>query len=610
MRTRFIYILALTLLPLSLFGQEVEFKASAPNSVVQGERFQLVYSINEKGENIRVPDMNEFEILMGPTTSQRSQVRIINGDVSREQEYSYTYILKANQTGTFTVPAATIEVDGEKHESNSLSIEVIEEEEGSTDQQTEEQATGTIGDDDLFVKMTPNKSNVYRGQPVLLTTKIFTRVNLEGISDIQHPAFREFIAEDIEEEQNIEWSLENVDGKTYRVGTYNKKVLYPQESGNINIEPISFEFLVRMRQKRQSNNVFDNFFDTHRTIKKTVTSDDVSLNVNSLPSSPGNFSGFVGTLDMDVDVSKRQVKRGDGITVTTRFTGTGNMKVTDAPDIEIPADFDEFDPKSSSDLKITTNGHQGTRTFEQLIIPRHAGTFEIPAIEYVYFDPERVSYQTLKSDPITIEVERSEGSGTDDTTSAQGSTSGRNRERVQVLGRDIRYIHTSPPSLKPANTFLFGTWKFALGYIIPLIVFIILSVIYRQKIKENANTQLKKTKQANKVARKKLKKAAKHLKSGNKEAFYLELSKGLWGYISDKLIIPVAELTSDKIRQKLADNGAQEENINRLLDIMETCEFARYAPSGNESEREDLYKTAVDVISKLENNLKNIRKTK
>ncbi|MGM0376296.1 MAG: BatD family protein, partial [Bacteroidota bacterium] len=386
MKTRFLYILALALLPLSLHGQEVEFKASAPNSVVQGERFQLVYTVNQEGENIRVPDMNEFDILMGPTTSQRSQVRIVNGDVSREQEFSYTYILKANQKGTFKIPAATIEVDGEKHESNSVSIEVIEEQEGSTGQDTEEQSTGTIGDEDLFVTMTPNKSSVYRGQPVMLTTKIYTRVNLEGISNIEHPSFREFIAEDLEEEQNIEWSMENVDGKTYRAGTYNRKILYPQKTGNINIEPISFEFMVRMRQKRQSNNVFDNFFDTHRTVKKTVTSDDVALNVKSLPPSPGNFSGFVGNLDMNVDVSKKQVKTGDGITITTQLSGTGNMKVMDAPELSIPSDFDEFDPKTSSNLETTTSGHKGTKTFEQLIIPRHAGTYEIPAIAEM---PER-----------------------------------------------------------------------------------------------------------------------------------------------------------------------------------------------------------------------------
>lgn len=556
--------------------------------------------------------MDEFEKLMGPTTSQRSQVQIINGEVSREQEYSYTYILKANQTGTFEIPAATIEVDGEKYESNSLSIEVIEGKEGDNGQEaTSSGESGSISDDDIFVTMTADKSTVYRDQPVLLTTKIYTRVNLEGISDIDHPSFKDFITEDMDEEDNIQWSMENVDGKTYRVGTYNKKILFPQKSGNINIEPISFEFLVRMRQSRQSNNVFDNFFDTHRTVKKTVTSDGLSLNVNSLPSpAPDNFSGIVGDLQMNVDVSRNQVKTGDGITITTELSGTGNMKMADAPEIDIPSDFDIFDPNSSSDLTTTTSGHKGTRTFEQLIIPRHSGTFEIPPVKYSYFDPSRGEYRTLNSDPITIEVERSgDGSGEDSARSRSGP-SGRNRERVQVLGKDIRYIKTGPASLKPANTFVFGSWPFAMGYLIPLLLFIIISVVYRQKIKENANTQLKKTKRANKIARKRLKKAAHLLKTGDKEAFYEELSKGLWGYISDKLTIPVAELTSDNVRQELERNGAEENNILRLMGILDTCEYARYAPSGDESQREDLYKSSVEVISKLENNLKNIKKKK
>ena len=607
MKTRFINILIFALLPLSLWSQETEFEASAPNSVIKGNRFQLVYSVNQEGENLRVPDMDEFEILMGPTTSQRSQVQIINGDVNREQTFSYTYILKANQTGSFTIPPATIEVDGEKYESNSVTIKVVE---GDPDaeQKTGTQSSATIGDEDLFLTMTPNRTSVYRDQPLLLTTKIYTRVNLEGISDIQHPTFREFIAEDLKEDQNIQWSLENVEGKTYRVGTYNQKILYPQKSGNIRIEPISIEFLVRIRQTRQSNNVFENFFDTHRTVKKTATSEPVTINVKSLPPAPTGFSGFVGNLDMNVEVSQKQVKTGDGITITTQLSGTGNMKVTEAPKIEVPADFDTFDPKSSTNLSVTSSGHQGTKTFEQLIIPRHEGTFEIPALEYVYFDPDQGRYRTLNNNPVTIEVESS-GEGTT-ATAPTSSPSQQNREQVQMLGRDIRYIKTGTPHLKSANTFFFGTWRFALGYIIPLLLFAIISIIYRQKIKENANIQLKKTKQANKMARKKLKKAAHHLKSGNKESFYEELSKGLWGYISDKLLTPVAELTSDKIRQELIDHGANEENTNRLLEILETCEFARYAPAGGESEREDLYKSAVEVVSRLENNLKKIKKTK
>lgn len=600
------YLLFILLLfPLVLVAQDVEFSATAPGSVEEDQRFQLVFKVNKSGSNLRAPELENFQILMGPTTSQRSQVQIINGKVSREEEYTYTYILKGNAQGTFTIPPATIEVDGKKYESNSLIITVVEagEEPAQTPGVTENQS-GAVGDDDLYITMRANKTSVYQDQPVLLTTKIYTRVNLEGISDIQHPTFRNFIAEDLTGSENIEWSLENIKGKTYRVGTYNQKIVYPQTSGQMKIEPISIEFLVRIRQTRQSNNIFDNFFDTHRTVRRTVTSDGVTINVKPLPSpKPDHFSGVVGKLDMEVSVSKNQVKVNDGVTLKTVISGTGNLKVAGSPNVNFPSDFDVFDPNTSSNLSITANGNKGSKTYEQLIIPRHPGTFEIPPVEYVYFDPSIEQYRTLRSQQITIEVE---SNGEMAATGNQQSTgpAAANREGIKFVGKDIRYIKTNKINLQPINTFFLGSWKFVLGYLVPLVLFIIISLVYRQKIKENANISLKKTRQANKVARKRLKKAAHHLKSGNNEAFYEELSKGLWGYISDKLVIPLSDLNTDNIRQELESNGAQADNIEKLLEILDTCEYARYAPAGEPAKKEGLYQASIDVISKLENNLK------
>ncbi len=603
MKSYFLFILLL--IPFALPAQDVEFKATGPNSVEEGRRFQLVYRVNKSGSNLLLPELDNFDVLMGPTTSQRSQVQIINGKVSREEEYTYTYILKANAQGTFTIPAATIEVDDKKYKSNSLEINVVEagqepvQTPGSTNNES-----GAIGDDDLYITMTANKTRVYQNQPILLTTKIYTRVNLEGISDIQHPTFRNFIAEDITGEGNIEWSLENINGRTYRVGTYNQKVIFPQTSGLLKIEPVSIEFLVRIRQTRQSNNIFDNFFDTHRTVRRTVTSKGVTLNVNPLPSpQPDNFSGVVGNVDLDVSLTKNKANVNDGITVKTVISGIGNLKMAGEPEINIPPDFDVFDPNSTSNLSITARGHKGSKAYEQLIIPRHAGTFEIPPVEYVYFDPDLGQYRTLSSQNISIQVASNGQEATTGTEQARGPGAA-NRESVKFVGKDIRYIKTEESKLQPVNTFFFGSWKFILGYLIPLLLFIAISLIYRQKIKENANLSLKKTKQANKMARKRLKKAAHHLKSGNNEAFYEELSKGLWGYISDKLSIPLADLNLDNIRQELETNGAQSDNTEKLIEILDTCEYARYAPAGEASKKEGLYQSAIEVISKLESNLK------
>jgi len=601
-------LLFLSVMSISLKSeaQDVQFKASAPNAVVQGQKFQLVYSVNSEGQDLRVPDMSPFNILMGPTMSQRSSVQIINGKVNREQEYSYTYILKSEQTGTFTIPPATIEINGKQYQSNSVTIKVVEAEDEATRSQqgtTDDASSGAISESDLYITMQANKTNVYQYQPVLITTKIYTRVNLEGISDIQHPSFRSFIAEDLTKDERIEWTLENINGKTYQVGTYNRKIVYPQRSGTLKIEPISIEFLVRIRQSRQSTNIFEDFFDTHRTIKKTVTSDGLTIHVNPLPSpQPDNFSGFVGHLDMSVSASKKTVNVNDGVTIKTLLSGTGNLQTAGDPEISFPPDFDVFDPEITSNYSATVDGHKGTKTYEQLIIPRHSGTFKIPAVEYVYFDPAVGQYRTLRSRPIVIQVE---GENPEPTRTPGITSPGvSNRESVQFLGQDIRYIKTKPGRLKPASTFFFGSWKFYLGYIIPFVLFVLISILYRQKIKENANLQLKKTKRANKMARKRLKKAARNLKSGNNEAFYEELSKGLWGYLSDKLAIPIADLSRDNIRLELEKHGAQKDNIDKLLDILDACEYARYSPAGAESQRENLYTEAVNVISRLERSIK------
>ncbi len=609
MKSPTLFILAFLLLHISAFSQDVKFSASAPSTVKQDSRFQLVYSVNQEASDLRLPDLKAFQILMGPSTSSRTQMNIINGKVNRDQEFSFTFILKANQKGTFTIPPASIEIDGKKYESNPLTIEVIEGDPAQVPSNTQNPGqeapidNSAASDDEVFISMTANKSSVYQSEPILITTKIFTRVNLEGISDITNPNFRDFIAENLTTNQDIQWSLQNVNGKTYRVGTYNQKILFPQKSGTLTIDPTSMEFLIRQRQARQSTNIFDDFFDSYRTVKRRVSSKSLKITVKSLPSpQPEGFSGVVGKIDMVVSASKKQAKINDGITIKTVISGLGNLKLAEAPQLTIPADFDVFDPNVSNNLTQTSLGTKGSKTFEQLIIPRHSGTFEIPSVTYSFFNPSSGRYQTLKSQPIVLEIEKSEGEQTSGPEITRpGST---NRESIQFLGEDIRFIKSPTSRLKPANTFLFGTWPFTLGYLIPALMFIVIFFIYKKKIKENANVRLMRTKRANKLARKRLKKAAQLLKAGQSEAFYEELSKGLWGYISDKLSIPGSELTRDNVRQILSKNAAPEENIEGLLQILDTCEFARYSPASEERERENLYKQAIEIISKLENNLK------
>ncbi|ASB50529.1 BatD protein [Alkalitalea saponilacus] len=604
-----IYILALLAVWTSALAQETEFKATAPSTVVQGNRFQLVYTINKEANDIRVPDITDFQILMGPTISQSSSVQIVNNQVSRSTQYSYTYVLRADNTGRFTIPAASIQVNGQRVQSNPVTIEVIESEADAPATQPGQQpqpSGGTLTDEDIYITMTANKSEVWQDEPLVVTTRIYTRVNLEGISDVRQPELRNFLVEELESESgSIQWSMENIRGRNYRVGTFNQRVLYPQTTGRITIEPTSIEFLVRQRQARQSHSIFGDFFDSYRTVRKRVSTDPINIQVKPLPSPrPANFSGVVGNISLNVTASSTDVKVNDGITVRAEISGTGNHRLARNPQFNFPPDFDIFDPNISNNIRQTAQGGRGTRTIETLIIPRHAGTFEIPQVEYSFFNPSTGRYQTLRSEPITINVERT--AGVSDATTPVAASPGRaaTRENVRVLGQDIRFIRTSPMVLQPGNVFLFGSRLFVLAYVVPIILFFIIFFLNKKRIKENADVQKVRNRRANRIARKNLKKSAQLLKKGDQEGFYEELARALWGYTSDKLSIPRAELNKDNARNILINSGAEEQISDEFLGIIDTCEYARYSPQNDHSERDELYKKTLTTISKLEQQLK------
>lgn len=592
----------------SLKAEEVEFKANAPSTVIQGSRFQLIYTINKSANEIRIPDIPDFQILMGPSISQSSSTQIINNQISRSVQYSYTYVLRADDVGTFNISPAKIETEGNIVESNSLTIEVIpaDDADRSPQQQQQTESTdGALSDDDLFITMTANKSEVWQEEAILVTTKIYTRVNLEGISDISLPELRDFLVENLEsDEGSIQWSMENIRGLNYRVGTFNQRVLYPQSSGQLTIIPTSIEFLIRQRQARQSHSIFGDFFDSYRTVRKRVTSNSLNIQVKALPSPrPAGYSGIVGNISLNVSPSDTDVKINDGITVKAEISGTGNHRLALNPKFDFPADFDVFEPNVKNNIRQTAQGGRGTKTIETLIIPRYAGIFTIPSVEYSFFNPATGRYQTIKSNPITLNVE---GSQIESEDAFISSSPGRaaNRENVQMLGQDIRFIRTSPMLLHPVDSFLFGSKTFILGYVIPLFLFIIIYFFNRKRIKENADIQRVKNKKANKIARKRLKRSALLLQKGDQEGFYEELVKALWGYISDKLSISRAELNKDNVRNILISSGGEEILSDEFLRILDTCEYARYSPQNDHKERDELYKKALTTISKLEGQLK------
>ena len=589
-------------------ADKVRFVAEAADVVVSGDQVRLVFTVNSQDiKDFRAPSIKGFDVLMGPSRSQQSSIQIINGKRTSNSSTAFTYILLAGNPGTYTIPAASVEVNGEKVFSNAISIKVLPQDQtsgnsgnngGGSASSSRSQAAGSrISANDLFITATASKTTVHEQEAILLTYKVYTVVNLRQLYG-KMPDLKGFHTQEVELPQQKTFTLEHYKGRNYNTTVWSQYVLFPQQTGKLEIPSITFDGVVA--QQTISDDPFDAFFNGggYVEVKKKITTPKVVINVQPLPAKPAGFSGAVGEFKLASSINATDVKTNDAVTIKLTLSGTGNMKLIGTPEVKFPQDFEIYDPKVTDDYKLTNSGLTGTKTFEYLAIPRHAGNFTIPAIEFTYFDLKSNSYKTLKTEAYNLKVAKGQGNAD------QVISDFTNKESVKLLGKDIRFIKLGDSSLRPKGDFFFGTVGYYLCYLIPLLLFVVFAVIYRQKALENANVAKVKTKKANKVATRRMKLAGKLLAENKKNEFYDEVLKALWGYISDKLSIPVSQLSKDNIEAELTNYGVQEALIAEFIGVLNECEYARYAP-GNENEAMDkVYSASVEVISKMENSIK------
>ena len=589
-------------------ADKVRFVAEAADVVVSGDQVRLVFTVNSQDiKDFRAPSIKGFDVLMGPSRSQQSSIQIINGKRTSSSSTAFTYILLAGNPGTYTIPAASVEVNGEKVFSNAISIKVLPQDQtsgnsgnngGGSASSSRSQAAGSrISANDLFITATASKTTVHEQEAILLTYKVYTVVNLRQLYG-KMPDLKGFHTQEVELPQQKTFTLEHYKGRNYNTTVWSQYVLFPQQTGKLEIPSITFDGVVA--QQTISDDPFDAFFNGggYVEVKKKITTPKVVINVQPLPAKPAGFSGAVGEFKLASSINATDVKTNDAVTIKLTLSGTGNMKLIGTPEVKFPQDFEIYDPKVTDDYKLTNSGLTGTKTFEYLAIPRHAGNFTIPAVEFTYFDLKSNSYKTLKTEAYNLKVAKGQGNAD------QVISDFTNKESVKMLGKDIRFIKLGDSSLRPKGDFFFGTVGYYLCYLIPLLLFVVFAVIYRQKALENANVAKVKTKKANKVATRRMKLAGKLLAENKKNEFYDEVLKALWGYISDKLSIPVSQLSKDNIEAELTNYGVQEALIAEFIGVLNECEYARYAP-GNENEAMDkVYSASVEVISKMENSIK------
>ncbi len=584
----------------------ITFTANAPEVVVSGDQFRLSYTINsQKVRDFRAPSIQGFEVLMGPSRSTQSSTQIINGNVTSTSTITFTYILMAGKEGDYKIPGATIVADGDNYTSNSVEIKVLPPDQssgassGSSARSSRNQVnSGKITDKELFMLATASKTNVYEQEAILLTYKVYTQVNLTAL-DGDIPDLKGFHTQEVELPNQKTFTLEHYNGRNYNTTIWRQLVLFPQQTGKIEIPSVTFEGTIS--QRVASADPFDAFFNggNYVNINKNIVTPKLVIDVKELPAGkPTNFSGGVGEFTISSSISTQDLKTNDAVTIKLVISGTGNMKLINTPEVAFPQDFEIYDPKVENKFNLTRNGLAGSKVIEYLAIPRHAGTFTIPPIEFSYFDLKSQSYKTLKTDAYTLNVAKGEGNA--DQVVANFTS----KEDLKVLGQDIRYIKTGETNLTQKDDYFFGSMSYYMWYLIPLTLFIAFMAVYRKQAMENANVAKVRTKKANKVATKRMKNAGKLLAEKKSEAFYDEVLKALWGYISDKLSMPVSQLSKDNIEEELQKHQVADELIKEFINNLNDCEFARYAPGNQDEKMDKIYSSAIDVISKMENSIK------
>lgn len=589
---------------LSAKADNVTVEANAPSSVQVGKPFQLSYVVNGSADGITLPDVDGLSVLMGPSTMTSSSYSYINGKPSSSRQTTFTYVVKATKVGKVSIPPAKVNAGGTSVSSNALSITVAQGEaqpSGSGQSAGSGSSSAPRSSDELFIRQSLSKSSVYEGEATELVTKVYTRVQLQSLSDFQMPDLADFVTSELGG-RDITFHSEFIDGREYQVGELSRKALIPQKSGKLTVPPAEAEFVVR-RRIRSGGGLFDDFFGNDTQLsRQRVKAAAVTVNVKPLPAGkPANFSGGVGQFKFKVEVEPSETKVDNSVQVKVSVEGSGNLKILTLPKPQFHQDFDSFDPNSKNDINAVGAGFSGRRTDEYLIIPRREGSFEIPQLQFSYFDPQKGDYVKLSQGPFTINVAKGDGS-----SSNQGgavSFSGAGPEKVTYTGSDLRYLHKSG-SLSKKDSFFVLSPLFWVLTALPVAVLAVLTVFYRQRMFENANVSLVKSRKANKAARKRLNQAAKYIKADKREAFFDEVMRALWGYLSDKLTLPLSELTKDNARDKMSEHGVPSDVADEFMSLLEECEFARYAPASATSTMDEVYAKAADVIGKIEANAK------
>lgn len=608
------------LLPMLALAQDPTLKVSSPRQVSVGQKFQVVFEANADGKNFKAPSFEGFNVVGGPFQSSSSSFQMVNGSMSHSVSNTYTYALMAYQEGTFHIGSASLTVKGNKITSQPFDIKVTPDNGsnassgsgGSSSQGGQRSNTDDpqVSGKDLFLKVVPSKKSVYLGEQFVLTYKLYTKVPVSSLSISKAPSYPSAWTKDISSNAggSLRQTSEYVNGIEYTVAEIQKTVLVPQRAGKFVIDPMSVECVAQIasqRSNQRSMDPFEAFFNdpffgrSYTNVQKELSSGSLGIDVKQLPADnkPASFAGAVGNFNFVADIDKTELKSNEAFTLTFTVSGSGNIELLQMPEPVFPPDFEVYDPKIVTNVETNNQGLGGTKKAEYLVIPRRAGDFTLPPVEFSYFDANAGKYVALSSPQYDIHVEKGEGG------EQEGNIYASNQEGIKYLGSDIRHIHTGDSNLKPVGSAFFATAPYFVVLLVLLILFVAALLLSKKRAKDKNDVAGMRNKRATKEANKRLKNASKFLKDKDQDKFYTEMSAALWGYIADKCGIEQSKLSMDTVSEAMKAKNVPDDLVAEFVDTLNNCEFARFAPGDAEQKMEGLYHKGLDVITQAERKL-------
>ena len=601
-------ILLLLMLGYHVHVDAQHISVSAPSHVAAGENFRVAYTINTSDvEEFRMGGVQEgLEVIAGPYTSSQSSYQMINGHTSSSSSVTITYTLYAAKNGSFTIGASHAVVGGKRLSSRPVKIQVSGHAQrtngapnmhgqDSYDQPHMRSAGSAISGSDLFIKVSASKKRVHEQEPILLTYKVYTQVDLTQLEG-KMPDLKGFHTQEVPLPQQKTFHTETVNGRPYKCVTWSQYVMYPQMTGRLEIPSITFKGIV-VQQNRNVDpmEAFFNGGSGYVEVKKDIKAPGITLQVDPLPQRPANFSGGVGKFNISASLDKKEVKAGEPITLRVVVGGIGNLKLLKQPVVNFPKDFDKYDAKVTDKTRLTANGVEGNMVYDFLAVPRNQGSYTIPSVELTYYDTSKNAYKTIKTQPFKVEVEKGDG------------TAGES-EDFASQDKDIHTIKLGKVEQHKANEMFFGSFGYWISLLMPLIAFVVLLIVFRRRAIENADIVKKRSNRAGKIATKRLRLANKLMLQGKQGEFYDEVMRALWGYMSYKLNMPAEKLNRDNIRETLGRHFVDDATIEKFTTALDECEFERYAPGDAAGNMNRTFESAMTAIMDIENAINEARK--